>query len=229
MAVSSVTTQSGTGVDGNSVTNAVSNDKLTNNDFLKLMLEEMKMQDPTKPMDSKALMDSQLKMSTIESNQNMASAMEKLQASYSASALSTAANMINHHVKDGTKNDKGEEKVYKVMTVENKDGDLYMNVVEAKGIKDSLKNTVDNELMLYNPTTGVILNKDGTETDYKVSLDEDGRFEANEDKSLKLLNKSDSTVVTDAAIKEKYVASNPFTVYSDTPSQLLLSKVTEVK
>lgn len=42
MAVDNVVTQSATGFDGNSYTTAISNDKLTNDDFLKLMLEEMK-------------------------------------------------------------------------------------------------------------------------------------------------------------------------------------------
>ena len=119
MAIDNVITSSSTGIDGNSYTDSISNDKLTNDDFLKLMLEEMKMQDPTKPMDSAALMDSQLKMSTIESNMDMSNSMKTLQASYATSALSTAANMIGHHVKDGTKNDSGEDKLYKVSTVEN--------------------------------------------------------------------------------------------------------------
>ena len=36
---------------GNKYTQSVSNDSLTTNDFLKLMIEELKLQDPTKPMD----------------------------------------------------------------------------------------------------------------------------------------------------------------------------------
>jgi len=114
MAVDGVTTQSSTGVDGNSYTSAVSNDQLTNDDFLRLMLEEMKMQDPTKPMDSAALMDNQLQMSTIQSNTDMAAALTALQSSYANSALSTAANMIGHTIQDGTKDDSGNAKKYAV-------------------------------------------------------------------------------------------------------------------
>ncbi|MDZ7819063.1 MAG: flagellar hook capping FlgD N-terminal domain-containing protein [Aliarcobacter sp.] len=43
---------SSVGIDGNSYTSAISNDQLTNDDFLKLMIQELKLQDPTKPMDS---------------------------------------------------------------------------------------------------------------------------------------------------------------------------------
>ena len=53
--LSDVVVNSQTGIDGNSYTTAISNDKLTNDDFLKLLLEEMKMQDPTNPMDSSIL------------------------------------------------------------------------------------------------------------------------------------------------------------------------------
>ena len=42
MAVDNVVVSSSTGVDGNSYTTAISNDTLTNEDFLELLLEEMK-------------------------------------------------------------------------------------------------------------------------------------------------------------------------------------------
>ena len=146
MAVDNVTTSSATGIDGNAYTTAVSNDQLTNNDFLTLMLEEMKQQDPTKPMDSAALMDSQLKMSTIQANQDMASAMVELQKSYATSALSTAANMIGHSIKTGELDDQGEEKIFKVVTVDNIDGELYVKAQEFTGVMDGLKNTETNEI-----------------------------------------------------------------------------------
>ena len=103
MAVDNVITSSTVGYDGNSYTSNVSNDQLTNEDFLTLMMEEMKMQDPTKPMDSAAMMDSQLQMSTIESNLAMSESMEALRASYANSSLSTAANLIGKTVGNGEK------------------------------------------------------------------------------------------------------------------------------
>ena len=68
MATDNIAITGSTGVDGNSYTTAVSNDKLTNEDFLNLMLEEMKMQDPTSPMDSSSMLSSQMQMSSIETN-----------------------------------------------------------------------------------------------------------------------------------------------------------------
>jgi flagellar basal-body rod modification protein FlgD len=101
--------------------------KLTNNDFLELMLEELKNQDPTKPQDSSALMDSQLKMSQIETNTDMALAMEKLSASYQSSNLSTASNLIGHIIEDGQGDGSGTLYAYKVASVKQVDGDVIIN------------------------------------------------------------------------------------------------------
>jgi flagellar basal-body rod modification protein FlgD len=49
---SSVTTSSSTDAYGNSYTTAVSNDQLQSEDFITLMLTELKLQDPTKTVDS---------------------------------------------------------------------------------------------------------------------------------------------------------------------------------
>ena len=134
MAVDNVRVNSSTGVDGNSYTSAISNDKLTNDDFLKLLLEEMKMQDPTKPMDSQKMMDTQLQMSTIEANTEMSKAMTSLQTSYANSALSTAAGLIGNIIEDGTIGEDGLQKSFKVETVENKDGEMFVNARQLVGV-----------------------------------------------------------------------------------------------
>jgi len=126
MAVDNVIVNSKTGVDGNSYTSSISNDKLTNDDFLKLLLEEMKMQDPTKPMDSNALMDSQLQMSQIEANSDMSKAMAELSLAYKTSNLATSANMINHIVENGQISDNGTTKSYKVASVKQTDGEVTL-------------------------------------------------------------------------------------------------------
>jgi len=126
MAVDNVVINSSVGVDGNSYTTSISNDKLTNDDFLKLLLEEMKMQDPTKPMDSNALMDSQLQMSQIEANNDMSKAMQELSYAYKASNLATSAGMINHVIENGQLDDTGAAKAYKVASVKQEDGEVLL-------------------------------------------------------------------------------------------------------
>lgn len=236
MSVSGVTTQSSTGIDGNSYTTAVSNDQLTSEDFLTLMLEEMKMQDPTDPMDSSALMDSQLKMSTIESNLKMAEAMESLQASYAASALSTAANLIGNIIEDGSTNDQGELSSYTVDTVQNIDGELYVNAYEITGIVDALVNVETEEYVLYD-ADGFIYEADGeTQTEYRLALNSDGRFTYNEDGTLKIVD-SDNNVVTDESKTETYnetiaakyaIGGSAFTYATETTT-IPLANITEVR
>jgi len=226
MAVDNVVTNSATGVDGNAYTTAVSNDKLTNDDFLMLMLEEMKQQDPTKPMDSAALMDSQLKMSTIESNQDMAAAMTKMQTAYASSALSTAANMIGHIVEDGSLSSDGLLKSYKVETVENKDGELFVNARELVGIIDGLKDSSTDELVLYDSNGNIY--EDNAMTEYHVQLDADGRFTYNDDGTLMILDE-DNVAVTDTAVTEKYLYAGSSIKYADETILIALSNIDEVR
>ena len=242
MAVDNVVTNSATGVDGNAYTTQVSNDQLTSEDFLKLMLEEMKMQDPTKPMDSAALMDSQLKMSTIESNMAMSESLNALQQSYAASALSTAANMIGHMIEDGSTNDSGEIKTYAVETVENQDGELYVNARELTGFVDALVNTETEKLTLYDAEGYIYEDGEKLESEYRISLDPDGRFRFNEDGSLKIVDK-DNNVITlpeetpeeetdkqkaDREIIERYKYYNSSPVYAEETTVLPLSAITLV-
>ncbi len=226
MAVDNVVTSSSVGLDGNSYTSSVSNDTLTNEDFLTLMLEEMKMQDPTKPMDSAALMDSQLQMSTIQSNQDMATAMTNLQASYAASSLSTASNMIGHIVEDGSLSSDGLLKSYKVETVESIEGVLYANTRELVGIVDGLMNAETEELVLYDANGNIY--EDAEMTDYHVSLDSDGRFEYNDDNTLKILDE-DNELVTDTDITDKYVYASSSIRYSDDTTVIAFSNIDEVR
>jgi flagellar basal-body rod modification protein FlgD len=102
MAVDSVEVSSSIGLDGNSYTTSISNDKLTNEDFLTLLLTEMQMQDPTEPMDSDKMLEDQLQMSTIDSNMATVDAMESLQISFAQTTLSSAAGLIGNIVEDGS-------------------------------------------------------------------------------------------------------------------------------
>jgi len=130
MAVDNVITQTATDMQGNTYTTAISNDALTNNDFMKILLEQMKMQDPTKPMDSKEMLNSQLQMSTIQANLDMSKSMQSLQESYKISAISNAANLIGRVIEDGSLADNGTNKQYKVQTIESDEDGLYAKVRE---------------------------------------------------------------------------------------------------
>lgn len=149
MAVDNVQVNTVVDASGNSYTSAVSNDKLTNSDFLKLMLEELKLQDPTKPMDSSKMMENQMQMSTIETNMATVDAMKSLQTSFAQTALASAANIIGQIVENGEMGENGVTKQFKVSSVESVDGSLYLEGYQIIGY-----NAETNQL-LYDtvPTT----------------------------------------------------------------------------
>jgi len=226
MAVDNVTTQTSTGVDGNSFTTSISNDTLTNDDFLTLMLAELQQQDPTEPQDTAAILDSQMQMSQIQSNTEMAAAMTALQTSYASSALSTASNLIGNVIEDGSTDSDGILKSYRVETIENLDGDLYANAYQLIGFTDGLMNSETEELTLYDANGNIY--EDGVVTDYKVSLDAEGRFEYNDDGTLMILDK-DSNVVTDTTITDKYIYAGSSIKYSDEVSVIALGNIQQVR
>lgn len=225
MAVDNVEVQSTVGIDGNSYTTAISNDKLTNDDFLKLLLEEMKMQDPTEPMDSQRLMDSQLQMSTIQTNLDMSNAMTSLQAAYTNSALSTASSLIGTIVEDGQLGDDGYLKSYKVQNVESLDGDLYVNVNEMIGYIDTVYDTENETYMLYN-ASGEILDTDGNPIGVNIKMT-DGRFELDESGKIQLVDEN-GDAITDESILAKYEYSGEVVQYSDTTEKILVANIQKV-
>lgn len=224
-AVNDVVVSSSVGVDGNSYTTAISNDKLTNDDFLKLLLEQMKQQDPTKPQDTTAIMDSQLKMSTIQSNYDMSTSLAALQASYANSALATSANLIGKIVEDGSVDANQIIKSYKVQTVENVEGELYVNALAMTGYTDTLYNTVDKTYVNYD-TNGYILDSKGAKTGIQVQM-KDGRFVTDSSGNITLLD-SDGKKVTDATTIAKYVTDGAVTQYATTPTKILVSSIDKI-
>lgn len=172
MAVDNVQVNTSTGVDGNAFTSNISNDRLTNQDFLKLMLEELKLQDPTKPMDSQRMLDTQMQMTSIETNLSTIKAMESLQNSFSQSALSNASNVIGKNIEDGNLNQSGVNKAYTVRSVESVDGDIQVKAQEILYLEDQIKDA-DGKLVVYD-LTGNLLNADGTKTGQKIALNNPG-------------------------------------------------------
>ncbi len=139
MAVDNVAVNSNTGIDGGSYTTAVSNDKLTNEDFLKLMIEELKMQDPTKPMDSQRMLDTQMQMSSIETNLKTIETMQALAASFSQTALSNAAAVIGKNIENGNVGENGVNKAFTVRSVENVDGEVNVKAQQILYIEDQVQ------------------------------------------------------------------------------------------
>lgn len=159
MAVDNVQINTSVDANGNAYTSAVSNDQLTNEDFLKLMLEELKLQDPTKPMDSAAMMDSQLQMSTLETNMATVEAMQSLQNSFAQTALASATNVIGQIVETGEIADNGMAKQFKVNSVESVDGTLYLEGFQVVGYNEETGQLLyDSEptTIQYNNITRVI-------------------------------------------------------------------------
>lgn len=126
-----VQVNSAVGADGNSYTTSIANDKLTNKDFLQLLLKEFELQDPTSPTDSAKMLQNQLQMSQIETNIETVKAMEKLVKANQQSSLANASNLIDKIVENGEIGDTGAPKEFKVSSVRMEDGII---MVEARQI-----------------------------------------------------------------------------------------------
>ncbi|MCK9336411.1 MAG: hypothetical protein M0P43_01140 [Arcobacteraceae bacterium] len=158
MAVDNVQTSTKADAYGNSYTAAISNDKLTNDDFLKLMLTELQMQDPTKPMDSANMLQSQMQMSAIETNLQTIETMKALQQSFAQSALAQSANLIGSIVENGEYGDTGAYKEYFIGAVESVDGDIMLHAYEVVGYDDETSEFImseEKQLINFNSVTKI--------------------------------------------------------------------------
>lgn len=133
---SSVTTSSSTDAYGNSYTTAVSNDSLGSDDFITLMLTELKYQDPTNTVDSDSMLSTQLQLSTLEANTATVDAMESLQSTFEQSALSSSSSLIGNIIENGDTDDEGNAKQYKVSSVAMNDGTISLTAYELSGYYD---------------------------------------------------------------------------------------------
>ena len=227
MAVDSVQVNTSTGVDGNAYTSSISNDELTNDDFLRLMIQELKLQDPTKPMDSKQMLATQMQMSTINANQEMVKAMASLQTSYSQTALSNAANVIGKNVEDGNIGESGINKAYTVRSVENIDGEIHLKAQEILYFEDRVKlsdgdDSTNDPLVNYN-VQGEILDENGDKTGEKIVLQEPG-MPLIKDGKLVILDKSNEEIKDHKY--ELVGATTP--VYSDQITSIPYPNVTKI-
>lgn len=224
---SNIEVNSSVGIDGNSYTTAISNDKLTNEDFLKLMIQQLKLQDPTKPMDSAQMLSSQMQMSSIDTNQQMIKAMQGMQTAFTQSSLSNASGIIGKNIEDGNAGADGVSKAYTVRSVENADGVIQVKAQEILYLEDRViipdsTDPTKNQVVNYN-VAGEILDDKGLKTGNKIVLSKPGQPVISDGK-LTILDENNK-IVTD----HKYtLAGVSVAVYSDQLTNLPFSNITKI-
>lgn len=210
----------GKGVDGVNYTKVVENDKLTNKDFLKLMLEELKRQDPTKPMNSKEMINSHMQMSAINTNQETIKAMKAMSEAFKQSSLANATSLIGKNIENGELGDNGVTRAFKVRSIENIEGEVNLKVQELDHMKYLL--SVDKKILNYN-ADGELIDSEGKKTGNKVLLESPGVPKLKKGK-LQILDKDNKAIDS-----SKYeVSSSPVAVYKQKVVAIPLSKVTKV-
>ena len=224
---STVEVNSSVGIDGNSYTTAISNDKLTNEDFLKLMIQQLKLQDPTKPMDSASMLSSQMQMSSIDTNQEMIKAMQGMQTAFTQSSLSNASGIIGKNIEDGNIGADGVSKAYTVRSVENVDSVIQVKAQEILYLEDRViipdsTDPTKNQVVNYN-AAGEILDDKGVKTGKKVLISSPGVPVVSNGK-LTILDENNKAI-TD----HKYtLAGVSVAVYSDQLTTLPFSTITKI-
>ncbi len=200
--INSANSVTGTDSYGNQYTQSVSNDSLTTNDFLKLMIEELKLQDPTKPMDSSKMLSTQMQMSTLNANMEMIKALQSIQTAFTQSSLSTAVGVIGKDVENGSTNKDGALKAFTVESIENVDGEIQVVAREWLYLHNGIAFKDGDETKAANyDESGNLYNEKGEKTGQTLVLESLG----------KPLVKDGKLVVKDVDGKEvadhKYVAS----------------------
>ncbi|MFA7020991.1 flagellar hook assembly protein FlgD [Aliarcobacter sp.] len=161
---------------GNQYTQSITNDQLTTNDFLKLMIEELKLQDPTKPMDSAKMLSTQMQMSTLNANMEMIKSLQAIQTAFNQNSLSTATGIIGKNIENGSVNEDGALRAFAVDSIEIIDGEIMVQVSEWQylynGIAlkdgDSYKNAKYDE-------EGNLYDSDGNRTGETIALESLGK------------------------------------------------------
>ena len=224
---SSAQVNSSIGVDGNSYTTSVSNDKLTNEDFLKLMIQELKLQDPTKPTDSAQMLSTQMQMSQMNTNQEMIKAMQAMQTAFTQSSLSNASGIIGKNIEDGNTTTAGVSKAYTVKSVESVDGEIQVKAQEILYLEDrvvipSTTDSTKSEVVDYN-AVGEILDANGNKTGNKIVLSNPGEPLVTDGK-LTILDSNNNKVTNHSYT----LAGITVPVYSDQLTTLPFSKITKI-
>ncbi|WP_164469054.1 flagellar hook assembly protein FlgD [Aliarcobacter cryaerophilus] len=174
--VNSANSVTGTDSFGNKYTQSVSNDSLTTNDFLKLMIEELKLQDPTKPMDSAKMLSTQMQMSTLNANMEMIKALQSIQTAFTQSSLSTAVGVIGKDVENGSTNKDGALKAFTVESIENVDGEIQVVAREWLYLHNGIAYKDGDEVKAANyDEAGNLYNEKGEKTGQTIVLESLGK------------------------------------------------------
>lgn len=218
---------SNVGIDGNSYTSAISNDQLTNDDFLKLMIQELKLQDPTKPMDSAKMLSTQMQMSTISTNQEMIKAMQSMQTAFTQTALSNATGIIGKNIEDGNVGEDGVSKAYTVRSIETVDGEIQVKAQQILYLEDRVvipdsTDATKSQIVNYN-VNGEILDDKGNKTGNKIVLTSPG-VPLVSDGKLTILDENNEKVAD-----HKYtLAGVSVAVYSDQLTSIPFSTISKI-
>lgn len=222
--VNSANGVTGTDSFGNKYTQSISNDSLTTNDFLKLMIEELKLQDPTKPMDSSKMLSTQMQMSTLNANMEMIKALQSIQTAFTQSSLSTATGVIGKNVENGSTRSDGSLKPFTIKSIENIDGEIQVVAREWLYLHNGIAYKDGDEVKAAEyDEVGNLYNEKGEKTGQTIVLESLG----------KPLVKDGKLVVKDADGNEvadhKYVASGKSTlILSSETTTFPFSSITKI-
>lgn len=163
------------------------------NEFLKLLITQLKNQDPLKPMEDKEFIAQMAQFSSLEQIQNLARTSE----------LQQATAMIGKAVKAEVMTDQGNELVYgMVISTKVESGETYLTLDNGRQVKSSEAKTVFSSEGLWQEALGLVGKKvfvrqydeqgmangelkEVTITDVKLVTDENGL------KTLKLMTSND--------------------------------------
>ena len=216
---------SNVGIDGNSYTSAISNDQLTNDDFLKLMIQELKLQDPTKPMDSQKMLSTQMQMSAMNTNQGMIKAMQSMQTAFTQTALSNATGIIGKNIEDGNVGEDGVSKAYTVRSIETVDGEIQVKAQQILYLEDRViipdsADATKSKIVNYN-VNGEILDDKGNKTGNKIVLSSpgvplvsDGKLTVLDENNQKVADHKYSLAGVSVAVYSDQLTSIPFSTIS---------------
>lgn len=181
---------------GNQYTQSITNDQLTTNDFLKLMIEELKLQDPTKPMDSAKMLSTQMQMSTLNANMEMIKSLQAIQTAFNQNSLSTATGIIGKNVENGSVNEDGALRAFTVDSIEIIDGEIMVQVSEWQYLYNgiALKDGEEYKVANYDEE-GNIFNEKGEKTGQTIVLEslgkplvKDGKFVIKDENGAEVSN-----------------------------------------